>query len=875
MNLHINHEPILQSLHLPVKPLLPFTTRCPFCQLEQLDIYLTANGGRWYICQYCGFKGDSIELYAKAHNIDNIHDAVAELAANKILPMTKNEIRFDAVAGYINTYIEHRKKMTAMFEKACKNIREARGPYVVLLRELQLWDGIKATNGPSVIGRFVGAMHKKELIEFGIPAPRASFTFNIIFPYYDVPGRLCSILLFSKKARTKRIYVGPPGNNTEEDGLLMMDTLRPSNDVIVAMRDPVIALQLQRKRLNMSTEPIALVAYEDRTHNAWQAVKARRILFWEQEKTSTLLKQSSKHNNAFIANRPRFDPRFTDQRIVTYSLAQFLSVANNSALPWPSAVKKFLLDAHHWDAVSTLGDLELTQDQLKLIYEACTPSECKKIKRLMGESSYDKYVIVSNMRFAEIDDAWWLVHKGGNELASDAILRIERAVHVVETDENQYEGVIIFKGHQVPFRAACTEVDRRGASWIQDTLMRAGVGVPTITKRTQYYISLLAKKFHEVQYVKRVARLGWYPDDKVFVFPNFSIIDGQIDETARAAVSTAGSTPAVNVKAWSPKHGDWDIILENTPEWAVLWAGLSCFMTNILAPIIGSKTKPVGFVGGIGSMANVIGAHLLKETGMLVAPIKLQKEPVAEATHLARCYNYPVWLDLYEKDRRAVPRLSPELDIGLMTVLLDGEATALGVGNSWIFIKADKIMAQRDKLPDLTGFMHYLAWLQAKQFELPIATSIWHSVLQSMQDWATETLGASQLQVFDQAAKLLHTPDDTGLDRRFLQLVFWLQHAQKIVTAQQEFYEAYKQGILPTNRAHVIVDATANKVYINTAAMRKAVTAASLPMPRMDEAVVALSQNVAISGFQPLPSGFIITNNYWMAERNKWQQTRL
>ena len=98
-------------------------------------------------------------------------------------------------------------------------------------------------------------------------------------------------------------------------------------------------------------------------------------------------------------------------------------------------------------------------------------------------------------------------------------------------------------------------------------------------------------------------------------------------------------------------HGDWDIVLEDEPEWAVLWAGLACFMTNLVAPVVGSLPQPVCFVGGMGSAANVIGKHLASELGMLAinsSDMYRKARSWRPVEELVEQYGYPVWVNVDE-----------------------------------------------------------------------------------------------------------------------------------------------------------------------------------------------------------------------------------
>ena len=872
--MHINHEPILQSLGLPVKQHLPSTTICPFCQQTRLDIYLAPAGGRWYVCRDCGFCGDSIEFYCKANALSSLHDAVMELAEAKILPISRSSLLLPTISMYISAYVTRRHQIADLFEKARKNLNHLTPQWIQIMQELRIWDGYRANVWRKEVGRYLGAMRAKELQDIGVAVPPRGFSYCLLLPYYELPGKISSILLLARGNKSERISTRSIGEE-KEDGLMMMGTTRPSNDIVIALKDPVLALQLQRKKLNISNTPLPLVVYNDDTEKAWDAVHARRVIHWEQARNLDLFRQAMKHTRAFVAKQPSFEAKRRDHYVSEHTLAEFLNLFHTSAQTWTVAIKDFILAGEHWDVAEMLSMLDLPTDKLQQIYEVCSPHELVKVKQLVGESSYERFVTVGKLKIVESDGAWWIIRTTGREMASNAVLRIERAVHVIETEENLYEGVITLGDKQVRFRTPFEQVERKTAEWMQSVLMKNGVGAPTIIKQLHPHLVTIAKKFHEFQYVKRMARIGWHQDSRTFVFPHFSIKDGQFDETARATVIENDDTPAMRIDTPGPSCGDWDMILDNTPEWAALWAGLAGFMANMLAPVVGSACRPVGLIGGAGSVASILGRHMARELGMLMTNVNAIKTPLMLAEALTNRYGYPVWLDLYEKNRKGVRNLPTETDANIVTSLLEGEAAALGVGTSWIFIRAAKILMQREELPSLQGAMRYLAWLQARDFSLPVSTDLVLSVLSSLGEWALKELGASRLDVFKRAQTLLVTPDTAGVDRRFMHLVYWLQQTQKTRETEADFFDDFTSGVAPAGSYHIVVDPEYDKVYINLAKVRSALVSAKLPLPNLDDAVAALAANAGTNGFIPAASGFVVAGSYWQTEKSKWQRARV
>jgi hypothetical protein len=200
------------------------------------------------------------------------------------------------------------------------------------------------------------------------------------------------------------------------------------------------------------------------------------------------------------------------------------------------------------------------------------------------------------------------------------------------------------------------------------------------------------------------------------------------------------------------------------------------------------------------------------------------------------------------------------------------------VGDNWAFVWAPGIVSQKAPFPPLTGVMRYLAWLQAKGFEMPPATSGQQSVLESLKEWADEELHALNLAVFQRASRFIWTPDMAGLARRLMWLLIWMDFSGAATRVSKEFYtEFLNSGTVPAipraRNTLVVVDDGAQKVYVNLGTLRRA--SQKLPKPDLDGAIRDLAANKNTNGFESGADGFIIDKGYWDAEEKRWHMLRL
>lgn len=856
-------------MEIPVKNHLPTVVTCPFCRKQTLGIYVAPTvGGRWYYCKGCGFRGDSIELYFEAHKLPDIRDAVFELVSKQILPLTREQVPLEVINRYVISYVERRKKFTAVFAAAQEAMQRLDPESLSLLEELHLWGGYQAGRWHQRLSQLVGVYHPKRMRDDGFSVSRdPGLARMLVCPFYDIPGRICSLQLIGFHGATQRIHLAEA---LPDDGLMMLDTLDIHNDAVLAFADPIFAMQIQRKQFNMTGRPIPMVVHGNATSRAWQSVSARRVIYWNHvDDDFWTYKQALQHPRAFIATKPRF----TDQATYLSSrlLPEIMRSFHDHARPWAEAMKRVILNGEHWRVSDFVINMKLSAPDLQRIYDVCSPSEKRRVMQALGEVPFDRFVIVANMRISESDDGWWIINQDVREMGCSAIIRLDSAIHVPDADENYYEGVIISKGKQIQFQEKMDVIEKNTAIWLRNLMMRNGLGPPIIQQRMKSHLIEIAKQFQEPQYVQRSGRVGWSAELQGFVFPNFTVRYGGIDETSRALVYDK-NVPAANITS-TALSGDWDQMLDDTPENAAIWAGLSCFMTNMMAPVLSAEQLATGFIGGSGSISRIVGRHLAAELGM--TPVTITKKHVnPESITKDHTHGYPVWVELPAAKRPLTSQLTAAEGGNFMLDLLEGEATALGVGDKWVFVNAPAIANQSSKLPSMRGVMRYLAWIQSQSFVLQPATSLHMSVLMSLSEWAAAELSITDYAVFKRAESMLWAPDRFSIEQRMMHLIYWLISNGNLKLTIAPFYDKFTAGALPSKKG-VLVDQTAGKVFISIGDLRAAIRSARLPSPFLDEALRHAMASQQTMGFEMGNDCFVVGHKYWSDELARWRQLRL
>lgn len=802
-----------------------------------------------------------------------MHSAVQELAKQQILPMTVNELTRDVVASYKQYYIARRLKFQEFFEKARENVLTIDQRMLELFQLHQLWIGREMSHEwRSTLGRFLGCADAKLAAMYGINVPR-SMPYFFVCPFYDVPGHIVSLLLIGTRGM-QREHIW---QHQTDDGLMMLDATGLEDDIIIALNDPLLALQIQRRNFICNTKPLKIIVYGSNTENAWMSIYARRVIFWDHDTNFLMMSQAKKHVRSWIATQPSFECT-PFEYLTRTTIPMVVTQLTENVITWPEALKKFILThKDQGEVYSMVKNLDMTAYDMNRVYELCSNTERMHVNRVIGEKPIEHAIYINKRRVIEADGAWWFMRGGHRELLCNAIIRIERAVHAQDSGIDHYEGTISANGKTIRFQDKIEFVEKNPRAWLSKAMMAGGLGVPALARALMgQSIIEIAKQFSPPIYARGYSRIGWYPDQQAFIFPNFSIREGRLDDSLYAMGT---QLPASNITPEPLSHGDWDAATENTEANAVLWAGLACFMSNLIAPVIDAEAAPIAFVGGMGSIAYIVSQHLAKE---LDAPVytssnnypsrKVYRWPNVQKESMQ--VGYPGWID-FESDPDSIKRITAKDRANIFTRLPLQHVRSLEVGNTWVFIRGLGRFERKIELPKLRGFMRYVAWLQGRNFALEPASNLQASILESLRLWADEEMRAIDLAVFDAAAKVLNTPDTRQIDHKLIHLVFTLREEHKLRVTHEEFYDEFQQrGAVspPTKDTFVAIDDNAHKIFINEAILTKALK--HHPRPDLEAAIREMASNGEKNGFEPANNGFVMRLQHWETEIRKWRRTK-
>ena len=145
--------------------MLPEVTTCPGCKHDDLAIYMdptSADSNRWMYCHHCGFRGDSLELYALTRRTRDMFDTVERASTDGSFTLEASNLTPEAVFNYIEYFPVRRRKTEALW----KQFRAGLGPRLSAdlsrrMQNMHLWS--TWNYGQGMIGRFMGGATRHEV----------------------------------------------------------------------------------------------------------------------------------------------------------------------------------------------------------------------------------------------------------------------------------------------------------------------------------------------------------------------------------------------------------------------------------------------------------------------------------------------------------------------------------------------------------------------------------------------------------------------------------------------------------------------------------------------------------------------------------------
>jgi hypothetical protein len=598
-----NHLTALSALSLiPEKPIFPAVMTCPLCHAP--DLYLfddTVTDGIWFHCETCRAHGDIITFGAQIWNTSTV-DALSRFVALG----AANSSETNRLSGeYLRalTRLNAGKEFWAETEGQVWNHHD--DVIACRVRELGLEEASTGCRG------LVGVAHHDQITAFcktigrAAPARMRENGPSLVFPFYDLPGRMTGLLLiqYSEEFMSRRVFIPLAGsrNQKSDAGCFLLHTvLAPA---IASLRNSyfvsddlfwVVNAQATNIKSGQGLLPLAgfYSGPEARSVGlSWPAFGHQPRFFHAAHVTPDTVTQAANAKGYVCALAPA--AVYTPPNPVR-TLSR-LAAIRKTAQTWQTALEKTLKASNETAAQSFVTRLGLDIGRLQDFLGRQTYLHKDFAARLLAHVENAPAIPTKLQRswtILERDGGWWAV--SGTHVANGQVV-IEKIVHG-DNGARLYVGHIKVAGREIRFADSADKIENIGLLAFAAQLAAAEKTLLIFNRKWNAHAHVAALKLHPPEIVHVSGQSGWNPRTNEFCFYRYSLAnDGQIKFSSYPEINpqrTADFPPPGPVAPITIRA-----LLTPSYENAYLWTVFATVAANLLAPIVGRPARPAACLG--------------------------------------------------------------------------------------------------------------------------------------------------------------------------------------------------------------------------------------------------------------------------------------
>ncbi len=835
---------------------LPAVVSCPACRNAQLYVYNDQRfDGQWLHCRSCELHGDIIEIAARAWKTD-LASAVSKLVASGV---AEGQARHEDLVPPYAQQVAKRQRWDEVWKTARRGVYTLQNDSLrQSLQRLGVVYQIEAIQHREGGDQCVGMATREQLQPLRHDNRRrtALSGFNgpaaLVIPFYDLPGRICGMLLVGPGPEGPVQIYHPAFDHTAavaEAGVSMLPAaLVPPHsqlgDSLFVLSDPLLALQLQLRWLRSNSRLLPLVASYNgdgaRTGNIWGPFAARDRLFWSPEVTDHQITQ------ARLAGRTTS----TKQRVVNdheHQPLDWLRLFKKNAISWRHLLEDELRRRPPEGVSSLLSALQLPHHELREFIRGCDEELRLRLRAIWSQQLERPKVVVRHRTIVETPEGWQWETTG--EVICDAVIRIEQIIHTPQ-GRSYYRGYYRQGSVTLPFVESVETVRKFGIMQRAAEAFAARGGQVHYDPYWNRYGDTVACQLHPPTVITGVDRVGWDAQRNEFRLATFAITgSGKLQQDSAGLFNELHVPSEHLLPPGIILERELAALAADEPSAAVFWATAASVLAGVVAPALG-QTMPGTVIAGSGAQilapvyAKLLGCHERKVPAC--RPDKLSEQ----LWQTVQRHDWPVLLS------------KPAAGDALHNWIHEGGQNCL-VQADWLTARAANtrgwtIIDQRQPVSDTPHLRtaatkvspHYLQDLAKRRLLLPAEDNLSLAVLHDLHGWLKRQLGRT----FDLSQVL----------RRFTPSLPWAALIDVVLQLREEGLVSYVAPDKHTT-AHQVVRDAANlwipQAGINTLLTRRA----ALPLD-----VVAVTKSLQETGglldetYRHNDCGWLVRRDWWV-----------
>jgi len=575
----------------PENVTFPAVVNCPLCQQNTLHLFDDlATDGIWLHCNSCQVHGDIITFGASLWNT-SLPDALNRFADLNLV----NHGEKDNMAGeYDRAITRHREIENFWFDAEAQIWNHSDDLIACRLRELGVQHEI---NAAGLVGVAYPDQIEKICRALGRAKPRSVRPkgTSLVFPYYDLPGRLTGVLLvqYTEEFEAKQTFVPTTGykRRRPEAGYFLLKTaLQPVGELLkntqFIVDNPFWALSMQCEHLQRGLPLLPLMcSYTGHEANSyglnWHSFPPLSRIFQSRAINPELVSRACTARGyvTIMSQTQRLQ-----RRLSTDALSRLTAMRVN-AETWQTSLYRAMSSMSEIAAHSFASRLTITPDKLTVFL--------KKISERFSAGFADRVLSqVNTMPSATTpklswrwlvtprSDGWWSVT---NQRICSANVVINKIVHS-DDGEKTYSGVIYLAGEEFPFSDSANKIERMGLLAFAEAHVAQYRKLLVFDRTWNRRSHLISIELNNPEFINVSNRLGWDDKANVFRFANYEIKnDGTTAETLSPTKKHRRVTFPEPVKVAPPSIRT---LLTPSPENAFTWSIFASVAAGLINPIL-------------------------------------------------------------------------------------------------------------------------------------------------------------------------------------------------------------------------------------------------------------------------------------------------
>jgi hypothetical protein len=574
----------------PDNLVFPTVLNCPFCGETALYAYDDmAREDVWFNCDGCSAYGNIITFAAQIWKIDPAA-ALDRFVAEKLCARNIGA----------EDYVTNSVKQALRLQRANELWAEA---------ENQLWSVGSEAIGHKLrdfgISRdipctgLVGAAEEVQLaavyssVSRAYPRHMRDGEPVLVFPYYDLPGRLSGFLLakYSLEFDAKRTFLplSPAGCVRPDAGYYLLKTaLLPPHPTIknahFVVDDPIWALKAQTTQIRHGLPLLPISASYAGLEAAslgatWNSLPNSKRFFYAENITAELISQAA-GCRGYVCPAP---PEYIVQAAMPARTLKRLAKICKYATTWQSALAEVFNNLNPIAAQAFAARLTIARDKLGQFLKTRTTMAADDASRVLNRIVPRRETASAYSQEHDVivrDDGWYTAR--GLPIINCRPV-IDKIVYT-DTGKKYYAGYVLKNDKRITFFEPAPKIDRGGFLDFVTQLMAEHNELVINSSRYRLRALATALKINPPQIVHVCTTFGWNAKTREFNFGNYTLAnDGTIVPLACPELPHTNTFDFPEPGVSAPPA--ISTILTQSHEDAFLWATTAAVLANMLAPI--------------------------------------------------------------------------------------------------------------------------------------------------------------------------------------------------------------------------------------------------------------------------------------------------